>query len=90
VFQIYVTSVLSGCCKNRLGVAHVAMRVKNEGVQAVPVRGLAARARMSARNAGSGEEVLARARGHRSTERTSRRGRPFGCPDASTVTNKSL
>jgi hypothetical protein len=63
VFQIYVTSVLSGCCKNRLGVAPVAMRVKNEGVQAVPVRSLAARARMGARNAGSGGEVLARARG---------------------------
>jgi hypothetical protein len=31
LFQTYVTSVSSGYCKSRLGVAHIAMRVKSGG-----------------------------------------------------------
>jgi hypothetical protein len=31
LFWTYVASVSSGCCKNRSGVAHVAMRVRSGG-----------------------------------------------------------
>jgi hypothetical protein len=61
MFRIYVASVLFGCCKNKSGVAHVAIRMRSEGARAVPARGLATRAPRGHTNASSGRGVLARA-----------------------------
>ena len=41
MFQTYVVSVLSRCCKNRSGVAYVVMCVRGGGTR-VPTRGLRA------------------------------------------------
>jgi hypothetical protein len=95
VFQIYVTSVLSGCCKNRLGVAPVAMRVKSEGGASSPCAWSCGSGPYGRTKCRLGRGSAGPSTGNKSTEQTSRRGCPFERPDASTVTlekvvNKSL
>jgi hypothetical protein len=36
MFRIYVASVLFGCCKNKSGVAHVAIHMRSEGGASSP------------------------------------------------------
>jgi hypothetical protein len=65
LFRTYVTSVSSGYCKSRSGVAHVAMRVRSEGGASDPCAPSGGtgdvrlvQACVGARNAGLGGGVL--------------------------------
>jgi hypothetical protein len=84
VFQTYVTSVLSRCCKSRSGVAHITIRVRSGG-GASPYAWSGGTGVVRTARAPRGCAKYGLRLGRVGLSARSAARRPSGCPDTSTV-----